>query len=652
MHTITWSLLLASLVAPCATAQRQPAAQVSLASLPVIGAITTDRGRISDLGAWSLTESPDGRFDAFAAQDSIRVHDRQTRTTTAIAASGVTELNWSRQGGMISFVRREENGQRVFPWILPVDRATGRASGPARQVSMRPANRFDEAAAFSPDDRFVAFAGNARDSGFVVVAPSNGGRERVLYSARGAANRAAISPDGKWVYFGAVTPGPVPQQTLSRVPFAGGSVEALAFLAPSSVFIGVSSDGKQLAWYGEGHPRSGATATIVVADANGKPLGIVRDVVGSTKSWSSKPGVLLSKKVDYTFATRVVSIDGGSIVTLGTPGSFEQPVAWSPDNRFLLARSGSATQWIVLTARGDTVRRFEGPRVASSFAPGWGGGGAAWSPDGRYVAYPSPSADGRHLASRLMLIETTTGRARALTEVTGEIGRIRWRSDGQGVQYVHQTPPSQSLNEVSLSGATRTVSSGYASARLAAIRPLTDSTVLVVTRDSMSLVSSQGKLIRMLQSRNRKTLGSLNLDYGVSGDGQRIAVIEDFEDSTRHAIHVIPTSGAPMRTISFQLDYDIQNPYFAGSDALVFLGNIHRSPMADHYADAFAVSLSGGIPRNLTAGDPITDVDDIRVSPDGKMVVYQAELGPIFPTRLIEIDMSAALRGGAGVKRN
>ena len=642
MHIITKSLITAALVAPFAMALRRSPAQVRPGSPPDIMAITTDRGRISDRGAWSLTESPDGRFDAFTAAGSIQVYDRQTRTTTPIAAASITELNWSRMGGMISFVKREENGQRVFPWILPVDRATGRAAGPARQVSLRPANPLDEAAAFSPDDRFVVFAGNARDSGFVVVAPSNGGRERVLYAKPGTAHRAAVSPDGRWVYFGAMTPGPAPQQTLYRVPFAGGSAEPLAPLAVSSVFIGVSSDGKQLAWYGEGHPRSGATATIVIADANGKRLGIVRDVAGATKGWSSKPGILLAKQVDYTFATRVVPVAGGPIATLGTPGSAEHPVVWSPDNRFLLVRSGSPKQWFLLTARGDTVRRFEGPGVSSSIMPGWGSG-PAWSPDGRYVAYPSRSVDGKSPASRLVLIEPATGQVRSLTEVTGEIGRIRWRSDGQGVQYVHQTSPSQSVNEVSLSGATKTLASGYASSRLVAIRPLTDSTVLLVTRDSMSLVSPQGKFIRLLQLRNRKSLGYLRIGLQASDDGMWIARIEDFDDTSKHVIHLIPTSGAPERTIAFQLDYDLMNPYFAGSDALVFLGNIYRSPMPDHYADLFSVPLSGGIPRNLTASDPITDVDAITVSPDGRTVAYQAELGPIFPTRLIEIDV----RGGA-----
>ena len=653
MHIITRSLILAVLAAPGAAAQRRTAGPppVSLASLPVINATTTDRGRISVAGAWSLTESPDGRFDAFTADDSIRVYDRQNRTTTAIAAAPMSELNWSRRGRMISFVRRGENGQGMFSWILPVDSATGRATGPARQISMRRANGLDETATFSPDDRFVAFASLTRDSGFVVVAPSNGGRERVVYAAPGTAHRAAISPDGKWIYFSAYSASPAPQQTLYRVAFTGGAVEALAPLAQSSVFIGVSSDGKQLAWYGEGHPRSGAAATIVIADANGKPIGIVRDITGSTKSWSSKPGVLLAKKVDFTFATRVLSTAGGPIATVGTPGSSESPAAWTPDSRFLLARSGSAQQWVVLTARGDTVHRLEGPEGSSNILPGWGGTGQTWSPNGRYVAYTSRSVDGTRPASRLVLMEPATRSVRTLTEITGEIGWIRWRADGQGVQYVHLTPSSQLLSEVSLAGVTRMVSSGYPPSRLVAIRPLTDSTMLVMTKDSMSLVSTQGKFIRLLRPMTHRTLPYLRIHYQASPDGQWVAAIEDFAETSKHAIHIIPTSGAPTRTISFQLDYEILNPYFAGSDAIVFLGNIYRTPMPDHYADLFVVPLSGGVPRNLTAGDPITDVDAITVSPDGRWVAYQAELGPVFPTRLIDIDVSAALRG-AGARRN
>lgn len=52
MYIITRSLIIAALVAPCATAQRQPPAPAQMGALPDIGAITTDRGRISDRGGW------------------------------------------------------------------------------------------------------------------------------------------------------------------------------------------------------------------------------------------------------------------------------------------------------------------------------------------------------------------------------------------------------------------------------------------------------------------------------------------------------------------------------------------------------------------------------------------------------------------------
>jgi hypothetical protein len=113
------------------------------------------------------------------------------------AVVGASQLEWSRRGGFISFARRSENEQVVYPWIIPVNAAMGRATGPARQLSMRPTVRWDDAPSFSPDDRFVVFASNRADSGFVLVAPSNGGRERVLYAAQGVVNRALISkPSG------------------------------------------------------------------------------------------------------------------------------------------------------------------------------------------------------------------------------------------------------------------------------------------------------------------------------------------------------------------------------------------------------------------------------------------------------------------------
>jgi len=279
-----------------------------------IAAVVSEAGRIDGKSAWSLTESPDGRFDAFTSfDDTIHVYDRRSRKTHSLPQSipHSAELNWSRRGGMISFARVDDGSREAFPWIMPVDPATGLSTGPARQLSMRPTNRFDDAPSFSPDDRFAAFASNSADSGYVLVVSSNGGRERTLYAAPGHTNRAMISADGKWVYFTATKPGPAVPQLMYRVAFAGGMAQALG---PAVFFIGSSADSKQIAWYAEGHPRSGAAPTIVIGDAEGKPLGVIRDV--TTKGWGTKPGVLLVKKVDYPVGIRVVPTAGGDVAKI------------------------------------------------------------------------------------------------------------------------------------------------------------------------------------------------------------------------------------------------------------------------------------------------------------------------------------------------
>jgi TolB protein len=637
MSPITRLLIGLALVSPFAPAPGQ-SRDASLLQLTPITSASTDRGRIADRSAWSLTESPDGRFVAFTGfADTIHVYDRRSRAVGTIpnAVVGASELTWSRRGGFISFARRSENEPAVYPWIIPVDAATGRATGPARQLSMRAIARFDDAPSFSPDDRFVVFASNRADSGFVLVAPANGGRERVLYAAPGTVHRALVSPDGRSVYFGGTAATPGSSQALYRVPFSGGRAERLA--EHMVFFIGISADGSQLAWYGDGHPRAAVMPSIVIADASGKPLGVVRDVAASVKGWSTKPGVLLGKKGEGTFAMRTVPLAGGPIRSFGSRGPNETPLAWSPDGRFLLAASSlSPTTWLLLSASGDTVRRIEAPPVArvlgDDFAP-------IWSPDGRMVAYRAASADARRRVSRVMIIDIGAGTARALYEVE-RVGMLRWRADGQAVRYIDANADTLSLVETTLEGKTTTLARHLTTRSIP--WPLTDSTILVVTRDSMYVASSRGFFVRTLRRSPRPQLGYLSNSIQPSPDGRWVAIIEESPRmSSKHVVQIVPTNGDPSRTIAFDLDYSIEDPYFAG-DALLFMGNPHTS--AGRHTDLFVVPLAGGVPRNLTAADSLTDIDFITVSPDGRTVAYQAELNATSSTRVIDIDVSTITR--------
>lgn len=641
---ITFSRLLCctAVITPLLVAPAQEPRDARLVALQPITPSLTDRGRVAELAAWSLTESPDARFIAFVSwDDTIRVYDRRTRALGKIpnAVVGASELNWSRRGAMISFARREETGQRVFPWIVPVDPATGRATAAARQISMQPTVRLDDAPSFSPDDRYVVFASNRGDSGFVLAAPSNGGRERVVTALPGSVSRAVLSPDGRWVYFSAIAPGPGSQRTLNRVPFSGGGAEQLANRVV--FFIGVSADGAQLAWYADGHPRAAATSSIVIADATGKPLGVMRDVDAKIKGWSTKSGVMLGNKTDYTFGTRTVATAGGVIRSLGVQGPRETPRAWSPDGKLLLISSSAArSAWLVLAANGDTVRRIDAPPIAQVIEDDVP---PAWSPDGRFVAYRAGSADGRRRASRLMLIEIATGQTRTLREI-GQIGALRWRSDGQAVRYIDASNDALSLVETALSGSTTTLARDFTRHALAVPEPLTDSTVLVVSRDSVYVVSSRGTFIRSLRRLGLRSLAYMGNNIQTSPDGQSIAVIEDFPQApAKHAIHLLPTDGGPSRTLEFNLDYGIHHPYFA-RDAIVFLAYPNDHAPARHSTDLFSVPLAGGVPRNLTVADSLTDVDFVMISLDGRSVAYQAEMGARTPTRVIEVDVNAATR--------
>ena len=177
---------------------------------------------------------------------------------------------------------------------------------------------------------------------------------------------------------------------------------------------------------------------------------------------------------------------------------------------------------------------------------------------------------------------------------------------------------------MTLAGAVSVRASGFAGPRQLVITPTRDSLLLAMSLDSVSILDSRGKFVRTLVRWQRKNVSSIRFNVGVSGEGRPLAIIENRgwpADSSNHAMNIVLTDGMAMRTLSFDLDFDIQNPMFAGNEALVFYGTSNSSGARDlHFGDVFSLPLSGGVPRNLTTAEKATDIDDVVVSPDGRLV--------------------------------
>ncbi len=205
--------------------------------------------------------------------------DHTHKTSTRIAAGPVWDLNLSPTGDELAYTKPGEHRGDQFVWVLPLNRATGIASGAERRMSAQQAS----VPSISPDGKFVAFARDeATGAGqSVVIAPAAGGSERVV--ARMIPSSLANirwTPDRKTLYLGVNPPVACvpewsclplnpdlrqPPGTIRRVAVSGGEVTTVT--AARGVSPGLSPDGATLMYLDASSTNS--ARRFVVANADG-----------------------------------------------------------------------------------------------------------------------------------------------------------------------------------------------------------------------------------------------------------------------------------------------------------------------------------------------------------------------------------------------
>jgi hypothetical protein len=205
--------------------------------------------------------------------------DHTHKTSARLAAGPVWDLNLSPTGDALAYTRAGDQRGDQFVWMLPLNRATGIASGGERRVSPQQGS----VPSISPDGKFVAFARDeATGAGqSVVVAPAAGGAERVV--ARAIPSSLANirwTPDRKTLYLGVNPPVACvpewsclplnpdlrqPPGTIRRVAVSGGDVTTVT--TARGVSPGLSPDGTTLMYLDASSTSS--SRRYVVANADG-----------------------------------------------------------------------------------------------------------------------------------------------------------------------------------------------------------------------------------------------------------------------------------------------------------------------------------------------------------------------------------------------
>lgn len=312
--------------------------------------------------------------------------------------------------------------------------------------------------------------------------------------------------------------------------------------------LALSPDGKQLAFAYKGD-------VWVAPSGGGRAVRLTGNVeLDSNPVWSPDGRwIAFASNRDGRTDTYVVSVEGGAPRRLTWSGA--APSSWTPDGKEILvaqSREDTFPGLYAIDVRSTVVRRLYRDFVSI--------GGPTVSPDGRLIAFTRrgfpwyrPRYQGS-AASALWLLDTATGRTRALRENGYQHLWVRFGSDNRTIYTVtvtETTPSSSSLNKsigkivdnaertpnvyaVDLNGRARRltnfVGGGVRSLTAAANAPLLafeyeGNPYLLVPGDQPKMVSIYVNEDEMTPTTERLVLTDGVTNLAVSPDGERIAFV-------------------------------------------------------------------------------------------------------------------------------
>jgi Tol biopolymer transport system component len=433
-----------------------------------------------DINLFGPTVTPDGNFVDFVR---LQKDDRASMSLWRVALLGGTPrrlidaiqspVGWSPDGQHMAFVRAEVRNASGSSALILADAAGGHErtltdrSGTSRYLSfvMRLASAGNRPA-WSPDGRLIALVGFA-DSGSalidqVVFVDVAAGSERVMPVPQVGSevawwNRDTLVLDGE-----AEIDGP---SQLWRLSYLDGIVSRLTNDTNSYVGVGLAGDRGSLVttqrttqgsiWVGNAHATEGKE---VVALRGGGELSWAADrllytttIRGRLTIASVRPGRGAPEEVVVNGRSPTATSDGRTIVFSMTEGrtaglwkvdadgrhpaqllpDASGRAVISPDDRrviFLSGRTGTQSPWMVSLEGGAATQ------IVNRFAAG--SPGVQASPDGKSIFFLGYDEQNQLVLIVCKLPACTT---RQTLRLPGNMSRVRWTPDGDGLAYVDAT---------------------------------------------------------------------------------------------------------------------------------------------------------------------------------------------------------------------
>ena len=320
---------------------------------------------------------------------------------------------------------------------------------------------FDDQAAVSPDDNFLAFV-STRDAGStdIYIRDLSTGAVRNLTQAPGGDFRPSWSPDGRMLAFSSdrgtgfeKARGRWEHVHAASVYLVGLDGKGLRRISPQGRLGGSpkwSADGTRVVFY-EVDVANTFRARWLPEQARVPARIVSVDVhTGSRVEHASGQGLKLSPQ--FVAADRILYLEkSGSSATLmfstgerGSVGDIGNP-AWSPDGTRLVYHRGTIATIAAPRAPGEVLEGLD-PEVELVYASGF----PAVSPDGRHLVVSERTGRGRPDDRTSLAVWRTDGTyPRRIFSAHGSALSPQWSSDGEwivfgvGNYFLARTRPAQ-----------------------------------------------------------------------------------------------------------------------------------------------------------------------------------------------------------------